>query len=597
MIPEPRPRIPEHFTDLEYLTRGGMGVVYRARLRETPVIVKLPLHAEESLLKRFLNERFILTALEHPSIVRVLEIGGPPRHDPYYAMEELSGGSLRERADDFREPSKAVGLIRVLAEAVAHLHAQGWPHRDLKPENILFAADGTPKITDFGLARGTGEFEGQTETGEAMGSGPYASLEQRLSLKQASTPTDVFALGVILYELLTGKTPPEAEDWRPSRLNRIVDGGLDQICLGCLQERPERRYTAEGLVKALAQHSEGKFPTLAPGPRFEPAQLRLGDLRLNVALLAGGDGHTKYESPEGIVCVSRSTMFAVPDEVLEVTEDWLKLRNEANVKSGVPFENRDQPRIESHGSGLTDEPHERLYPLKIVTGRTKYFDTQVTHGCLNFFLPDRQTIREKYAGSPYHFNESQLANPLAVNLSVVTSDGYIYVVQRGKNVGVNPVPDPNDPNRLPAVSGTGHPVFDAGPDGHFDPFKAAVREAVEEVLGAYPLSPSEITFFGLARTSRLFFPFLFGEARVRLSSAGLESQPIRSVNDVVRRWGRPFTIESVVAWMKELYYLKDAQGNPRPSGLSHTAIFSLYQSLIYEFPDRIIDINESLCGE
>ena len=575
---------PKHIEAGDIVASGGMGDVLRGKWNSHDVAIKVP--SAEYEKQQIVRDGQVLCGLSHEHLVKILEIGKTSNDDLFVIMEFLSGGTLRTNIEDFRDSDQAISLVKQIANGLEYLHANGFVHRDIKPENILFDDQGVPKISDFGLAKVESD-NGEFSTAATMvGSLGYASPEMQGQVPGARLDyvSDVYSLGVILFELLTGTLPPVNGDWRPSRMNRMVGGEVDQICLGCLQHDPARRYTIAKLLAAIDVLNQGRFPAPAFG-EYEYPKVHLGSIVLNVTKILGGDGHTRYEYPDGIEVRKTDERFVVPDEVHEVTEDWLTQRVRSSREKGIPFENRDQPRIMSAGSGFTDEATEELHPLKITVGRTKYFEMQITNACINFFLPDRQTIREKYAGSPDDFTESALANPLAINLSVVTSDGQIFVAQRGKYVGVNKVLDPNDRNRVPAVSGTGHPDVDAGENGVFCPFVAGKREAEEEVFGTVDLALSDIVFFGLARTTGYFFPFLFGEIRTELTASEFKSQPSKHVNDVVGRWGRPFTVESVTDWIIELSKL---------SGLSHTAIFSLYQSLIYEYPDRIGDINKRL---
>src|SRR5262249_17462972 len=153
----------------------------------------------------------------------------------------------------------------------------------------------------------------------------------------------------------------------------------------------------------------------------------IGRLTLDVVRVGlGGDGRTRYSYPDGIECISRRTDYEVPPDVRQVTKDWLSREIEINREQNIPFEDRPQPRLHSAGPGLTDEKTEQLWPLKLTISRTNYFATQVTHRCLGFLLPNGRSIREVYGGSVDDLTSSKLANPLAINLSVITKDNHIY---------------------------------------------------------------------------------------------------------------------------------------------------------------------------
>ena len=176
---------------------------------------------------------------------------------PYFTMEFVEGGSLAEQIQGVPQPARpAAALVATLADAIHVAHQSGIVHRDLKPANILLTRDGTPKVTDFGLARrleGDGEL---TLSGTPVGTPSYMAPEQARGDKRATGPaTDVYALGAILYELLTGRPPFRAESATatlqqvvadepvpPSRLNPQVPRDLATICLKCLSKEPHRRY-------------------------------------------------------------------------------------------------------------------------------------------------------------------------------------------------------------------------------------------------------------------------------------------------------------------------------------------------------------------
>ena len=323
----------------------------------------------------------------------------------------------------------------------------------------------------------------------------------------------------------------------------------------------------------------------------------MGDFELDVVAIVGGDGQHKYGYPQGIIVESSmDEIQEVPNILLDASEDWLRWREADASRRGAPFENRRQPRVLGIGSGLTEGSDERLYPLRLKIGVTDYYNTQCTNFAINLLMPNGKTIGEMYGGEHNDFQSSSLANPLATNFSVVTCGGgekHIFMAQRGKMVGGN-AEFPSE-NRVPAISGTGHPFYDRDPStGRFCPFEAGRREAIEENLGDYPLQLEEIVYFGFARTGKMMFPFLFGEIRLPEMTYGqFRSQRIIHRHDVYAKEGRPFTIESVTDWIKELY-LRFDKNNRNVSRPSHTGIFSLYQSLIYEFPEQVNEINSRL---
>ena len=207
-------------------------------------------------LARFRTEAEAVARLQHPNIVQIHEIG---EHEglPYFALEYVEGGSLDKQLAGRPRPARAAAeLIETLARAIAFTHQHGIIHRDLKPANVLLTAGGTPKIADFGLAKRLDEV-GQTQTGSVMGTPSYMAPEQALCSKNVGPAADVYALGAILYECLTGRPPFKAatvmetvrqvvsqEPVPPSRLVAGLPRDLETICLKCLHKEPLRRYAA-----------------------------------------------------------------------------------------------------------------------------------------------------------------------------------------------------------------------------------------------------------------------------------------------------------------------------------------------------------------
>jgi eukaryotic-like serine/threonine-protein kinase len=268
------PRIPGY--EIEgLLGRGGMGVVYRGRHRRLnrPVAVKMLLagaYASRRDLARFQREAEAVAALRHPNVVSVFDVGDLDGL-PYYTMEFVEGGSLaRQMAGAPQPAARAADLVATLAGAVEAAHRGGIVHRDLKPGNILLLADGTPKVSDFGLARRFDGPAGDTRTGTGIGTPSYMAPEQATG--HAGPPADVYSLGAILYEMLTGRPPFRAETPSatvhqllvddpvpPSRLNRTVPRDLETICLKCLHKDPARRYpTAAALADDLTRFRRGE---------------------------------------------------------------------------------------------------------------------------------------------------------------------------------------------------------------------------------------------------------------------------------------------------------------------------------------------------
>jgi tetratricopeptide (TPR) repeat protein len=271
------PQVPGYEV-LGVLGKGGMGVVYKARQvgLERLVALKMILHAGHAGAEerqRFRTEAEAVARLTHPHIVQIHEVG---EHQglPYFSLEFCAGGSLDQKLNGTPQaPREAAQLVEVLAGAVDAAHRQGIVHRDLKPANVLLTQDGQPKITDFGLAKKTDTGVGQTQSGAILGTPSYMAPEQAAGKNREVGPAaDVYALGAILYEMLTGRPPFKAvtpldtlvlvmteEPVPPRRLQPAVPRDLETICLKCLHKEPARRYAgALALAEDLQRFLRGE---------------------------------------------------------------------------------------------------------------------------------------------------------------------------------------------------------------------------------------------------------------------------------------------------------------------------------------------------
>jgi eukaryotic-like serine/threonine-protein kinase len=262
---------------LEEIGRGGMGIVYRARQVGLTRLVALKTlsageHASAVDIERFCNEARAVGQLQHPNIVAVHTAGvDDGRH--FFTMDLIEGKSLAELVRQGPlSPPRAAGYVRAVAEAIHYAHEKGILHRDLKPSNIIIDGSDQPRITDFGLAHWLAANSKLTLTGQVLGTPGYMPPEQASGNRgQLSAASDVYALGAILYELVTGRptvladTPLEAllqvaqiEPVSPRLLNPRVPRDLETICLKCLEKEPLRRYASAGELAAdLGRFLEG----------------------------------------------------------------------------------------------------------------------------------------------------------------------------------------------------------------------------------------------------------------------------------------------------------------------------------------------------
>jgi hypothetical protein len=323
-----RPALPSvpGYEVLGVLGRGGMGAVYQARHVRLKRVVALKVisagaQAGPEELGRFRTEAEAAARLQHPNIVQIYEVGtygpGGAEH-PYMALEFVEGGSLAQR------PSAAIGeLVKIMvqvARAVQHAHERGVIHRDLKPANVLLTKDGTPKITDFGLAKQLEGDAARTASGAVMGTPAYMAPEQAAGRTHDIGPrSDVYSLGAVLYELLAGRPPfvgpsvlgileqvRSADPLPPSRL-RKVPRDLETICLKCLAKEPARRYAsarelADDLERFAAGESvwarrEGPVGRLWRGVRRRPRAVLAGlGMAIVLAVAAGAVAYFRDSS-------------------------------------------------------------------------------------------------------------------------------------------------------------------------------------------------------------------------------------------------------------------------------------------------------------
>jgi WD40 repeat protein len=350
------------------LGRGGMAVVYHAedRYLRRPVALKMILagdHATPEQLARFVAEAETVARLQHPDIVQIYEIG---QHEgrPFIALEYEAAGSLADRLDGTPQPpALAAALVERLARAVQHAHSHGIVHRDLKPANVLLRAPPTrpepgkagrpaaswlegvvPRITDFGLAKQVDTGGGLTRTDQVLGTPQYMAPEQAVGgARLVGPPADVYSLGALLYELLTGQPPfvgttpmdvllrlASTEPEPVSRRRPQVPRDLATVCMKCLEHEPARRYgTAEALADDLRRFLRGE-PVAARSPSDLTRLWKWARRRPAVAGLLAG---LVVVTLAGLVGVSWQWREAATarDRAVRQEQDALRARGEAKA--------------------------------------------------------------------------------------------------------------------------------------------------------------------------------------------------------------------------------------------------------------------------
>ena len=293
---------------LEEVARGGMGIVYRARQTQVNRLVAVKVlasgaFASPDFVKRFRTEAEAVASLDHPNIVPIYELG-ECEGQPFFSMKFIEGGTLAQRVSNLKSPisnREAAALLAKLAHAVHFAHQRGILHRDIKPGNVLIDAQGEPLLTDFGLAKLVEKESTLTHTLAMLGTPSYMSPEQAQGkAKQLTTAVDVYGLGAVFYELLTGQPPfaggttmetvrqvLEKEPRRPSALRLGTDHDLETICLKCLEKDPARRYaSAEELAQDLERWQRHEPVSARPPSAIYVLQKMVRRNKVRAALIA-----------------------------------------------------------------------------------------------------------------------------------------------------------------------------------------------------------------------------------------------------------------------------------------------------------------------
>ena len=372
---------------LNEIGRGGMGVIYRARQRHSQRIVAvkrlLGYHADSrETLARFRREAQAAASLDHPHILPIHEVSETTDGTPFFSMKFAAGGSLLEAASEFKEkPRQCVALMAKVTRAVEYAHNKGILHRDLKPGNILLDSLGEPMVSDFGLARWLDTTTNLTRTLTIFGTPGYIAPEQATdSTAQASPTADIYSLGAILFDLLTGRPPflgahalsvirQAAEKSAPKlrSLSTVSDRDLETICARCLERDPVARYqSASVLAEDLERWLEGRpifARPVSPPIRVWRWAKRNPKFATSIAacLILSALGITAMATSARLSSLMRQAELAERSIVVVPFEDLDELSNisaparaatEALFSAAVARENKDPLKIRV-ASGIT----------------------------------------------------------------------------------------------------------------------------------------------------------------------------------------------------------------------------------------------------
>ncbi|HVS37530.1 MAG TPA: protein kinase [Gemmataceae bacterium] len=497
---------------LREVGRGGMGVVYLAQQHRLNrlVAVKMILTgglAEAEDRVRFMLEGELLARLSHPNFVQVYEVGtvepSPGVVHPYLVLEHVDGGSLKARMmKGPLAPRDAAHLVLTLARAMETAHAQGIVHRDLKPANVLIARDGTLKITDFGLAKELSGDASLTPTGRAMGTPAYMAPEQAVGNSGSVGPAaDVYALGAILYELLTGRPPFAGEGMMevlfqvvekaptpPRTLRPGIPRDLETVCLKCLEKKPQARYArAAALADDLENWLGGRTIRARPAGRWERMRkwVRRHPLpaALMILLLLSLIGGTAASTYFGATAVQRANdaqnAAADAQNHLNREMDARKASDEAREASEI----RAAELQFAAGQALADagEVDRGMFLMLRALQRTPEKEHDLRRGIqLNLeawrpYLPRLRWYRDAPAGNPSVFLDKEV-------LCCVGNQLYVYDPETGQPIGA-----PREfPGKYIAACGSGGRRVCTRSDENGPPVLRVFERSTGRPLGVIP---------------------------------------------------------------------------------------------------------------
>jgi predicted Ser/Thr protein kinase len=335
----PAPLLPADYELRGELGRGGMGVVYRAHQRSLDRDVAIKVLRPGDLMfgdamRRFRAEAKNLARLRHRHIVSVHDLGESPDGTLWFAMDLIDGGTLADELQRHRRllPSRAVRIVRQISAAIVHAHGLGIVHRDLKPQNVLIDRHGDAFVVDFGLARDASAAGARTLTGELLGTPAYMSPEQaRGDSARIGEASDVWALGALLYELLTGRSPfagkplhetiraiLEDEPVSPRKLDARIPTELEAVCLQALRKRPEDRYaTALAFAEDIERFADGRGVLAKPPSRWAGLGRALHRQRRTLLLVTAAIVATAAAAAFWLPSVRRAAVVAEAERLLD----------------------------------------------------------------------------------------------------------------------------------------------------------------------------------------------------------------------------------------------------------------------------------------
>jgi hypothetical protein len=439
-------------------------------------------------------------------------------------------------------------------------------------------------------------YDGRYDAGHMVIPWDYHSPEQLDLETNVNYNSDLYQVGLLYYILLAGN-PNDPQALHPlGSINTTIPSQFEQVLRGLTQTDQSRRFTLFNALQAItwaklyytdrSQFINEKNRELLP---VRPGILK--DFEKNVDLRVKVNNNKSLtvlsltplltkECPEIVINIKDSNQrFVVPSEIVDVTKDWIKdrveremIRQENDFDKANLFFNGDQIRIDS----LKYYKSDRL-EVNIKTSRTKFYDEKMTNEFCNRFIASGETVYERFGGSYQDLSDSQLANPLAVNFIVVTSDGYLLICKRGKlannlNMGANrQIP------LVPTVSGTIDPANCIDANGVFHLNKAVMSEYEEEVFNGHAITDDQIVYLGFARTFAFLYPFVYGmifSGKTRYEHEHAD----RSKNGIIECHGWEYvknSIQDIADWMKN----RVNQTNPDGTyfNTSDTLFFHLYR--------------------